>query len=99
MILTVILASLAVYSWKLLGYLIPERMITPSFRAFAERVTVALLAALVMIQGLTIEGQIVFDARLGALAVAALLLALRAPYIIVVIAGAVVAAGLRMLGL
>ncbi len=99
MITTVILASLAVYSWKILGYLVPERLITPGFRAFAERVTVALLAALVVIQGFTVEGEIVFDARLGALGVAALLLAFRAPYILVVVAGALVAAGLRMLGL
>ena len=99
MILTVILASLAVYSWKLLGYLVPERFITERFRSFADRVTVALLAALVAIQGFSTEGQIVIDARLGALAVAAVLLAMRAPYILVVLAGALVAAGLRALGL
>jgi uncharacterized membrane protein len=98
-ITTVILASLAVYSWKLLGYLVPQRFITDSFRGFSERVTVALLAALVAIQGLTTDGEIIFDARLAALAVAAVLLAFRAPYILVVIVGATVAAGLRMLGL
>ena len=99
MIITVLLASLAVYSWKLMGYLVPERFITPSFRSFSERVTVALLAALVAIQGFSSDGQIVFDVRIAALAVAAILLALRAPYILVVIAGAAVAAALRMLGL
>jgi uncharacterized membrane protein len=99
MILTVILASLAVYSWKLLGYLVPERFITERFRGFADRVTVALLASLVAIQGFSTEGEIVIDARLGALAVAAVLLAIRAPYILVVLAGALVAAGLRALGL
>jgi uncharacterized membrane protein len=99
MILTVVLASLAVYSWKLLGYLVPERFITPGLRSFSERVTVALLAALVAIQGFSSDGEIVFDARIAALAVAAALLAIRAPYILVVISGAAVAAGLRMLGL
>uniref|UniRef100_UPI004048BA84 AzlD domain-containing protein n=1 Tax=Aquiluna sp. TaxID=2053504 RepID=UPI004048BA84 len=99
MILTVILASLAVYSWKLLGYLVPERFITERFREFSDRVTVALLAALVAIQGFSTEGEIVIDARLGALTVAAVLLAIRAPYILVVLAGALVAAGLRALGL
>ena len=88
MILSVIIASLAVYSWKLLGYLIPERFITDKFKDFAERVTVALLAAMVMIQGFTTQGEVVVDARLPALAVAALMLWLRAPYILVVIAGA-----------
>lgn len=99
MITTVILASLAVFSWKLLGYLLPERFITDKFKDFAERVTVALLAALVVIQGLTLSGTVVADARIGSLFVAALLLWLRAPYIVVVIAGALAAAALRMLGL
>ena len=98
MILSVIIASLAVYSWKLLGYLIPERFITDKFKDFAERVTVALLAAMVMIQGFTTQGEVVVDARLPALAVAALMLWLRAPYILVVIAGAAVAGVLRLLG-
>ena len=99
MILSVLIASIAVYSWKLIGYLIPERFITDKFRDFAERVTVSLLAAMVMIQGFTVTGQVVVDARLPALLVAALMLWMRAPYILVVIAGAAVAAGLRMLGL
>jgi uncharacterized membrane protein len=99
MITTVILASLAVYSWKLLGYLVPERFITERFRGFADRVTVALLAALVAIQGFSTDGEIALDARLGALAVAAVMLTFRAPYILVVLAGAAVAAGLRALGL
>lgn len=98
MILTVLIASLAVYSWKLLGYLIPEKRITPAMRAFAERVTVSLLAALVVVQGFTSTGEIVFDARMPALIAAALLLWFRAPYIVVVIAGALVAALFRMLG-
>ena len=98
MILTVILASLAVFSWKILGYLVPERLITPSFKAFSERVTVALLAALVAIQGFTTGGEVVVDARFAALGVAALMLWFRAPYILVVIAGAIVTAGLRALG-
>jgi branched-subunit amino acid transport protein len=99
MILSVLIASIAVYGWKLIGYLIPERFITDKFRDFAERVTVSLLAAMVMIQGFTVTGEVVVDARLPALLVAALMLWMRAPYILVVIAGAAVAAGLRMLGL
>jgi uncharacterized membrane protein len=98
-ITSVIIASIAVYSWKLLGYLIPDRFITDKFRDFAERVTVALLAAMVMIQGFTLQGEVLVDARLPALIVAAVLLWLRAPYILVVIAGAAVAGILRMLGL
>ena len=99
MITTVLFASLAVFSWKLLGYLVPERFITKGLREFSDRVTVALLAALVAIQGFTAQAAIVIDARLAALAVAALMLAFRMPYILVVLVAALVAAGLRALGL
>lgn len=98
MILTVIAASVLVYSWKLLGYLIPERLLTPKVKSFTERVTIVLLAALVVTQTLTAGGEWVFDARIPAVGVAGLLLWLRAPFIVVVIAAAAVAAGLRFLG-
>jgi len=53
----------------------------------------------VAIQTLTTESQWDFDARIPAVLVAVLLLALRAPFIVVVLSAALVAAGLRMLGL
>jgi hypothetical protein len=97
--LTVILASLAVFSWKILGYLIPQRWITGGIRKFSERVTVVLMSALVAVQTFVSANQVEFDARVPALGVAAILFALRVPYILVVIAAAAVAAGLRLLGL
>jgi len=96
--LTVIIASLAVFSWKMLGYLIPQKWITDGIRAFSERVTVVLLTALVAVQTLVTGNQVEFDARVPALGVAAILFALRVPYIVVVIAAAATAAGLRLLG-
>lgn len=99
MILTVVLASLAVYSWKLLGYLVPEKFISVRLREFSDRVTITLLAALVGIQGIAVGNELQLDARLPALAVAAVLLALKVPYIAVVAAAAGVAAALRALGL
>lgn len=98
MTLTVILASIAVFSWKLLGYIIPQRWITPGIQQFSERVTIVLLTALVAVQTFVSGNQLDFDARIPALAVAAILFALRAPYILVVIVAAAVAAGLRLLG-
>ena len=98
MTLTVIIASLAVFSWKMLGYLIPQKWITDGIRAFSERVTVALLTALVTVQTLVTGNQVEFDARVPALGVAAILFALKVPYIVVVIAAAATAAGLRILG-
>jgi branched-subunit amino acid transport protein len=97
-ILTVLLASLAVYSWKLLGYLLPSKLITPWIREFSDRVTITLLAALVGLQGIAVGNELELDARIPALAVAGVLLWLKVPYILVVLAGAVTAAGLRYLG-
>ena len=99
MTLTVILASMAVFSWKILGYLIPQKWITEGVRQFSERVTVVLLVALVAVQTFVTGNQVEFDARVPALGVAAILFGLRVPYIIVVVAAAAVAAGLRALGL
>ncbi len=99
MILTVVLASLAVYSWKLLGYLVPSRFISPRLRVVSDRITITLLAALVGIQGFAVGSELQLDARVPALVVAGVLLALKVPYIIVVAAAAAVAAGLRYLGL
>ena len=59
----------------------------------------ALLAALVAVQTLTSGYRVVIDARVPALVVAAVALALRAPFIVVVVAAALTAAGLRAAGL
>ena len=60
---------------------------------------VALLAALVAVQTFTTTGgTFVVDARAGALAVALVALALRAPFLLVVVLAAATAAGLRALG-
>jgi hypothetical protein len=98
-IITVVIASLAVYSWKLLGYLVPERFISNRLRQFSDRVTITLLAALVGLQGIAVGNELQLDARLPALVAAGVLLALRVPYIAVVASAAAVAAGLRYLGL
>lgn len=99
MTLTVIIASIAVFSWKIFGYLIPQKWITDGIREFSERVTVVLMSALVAVQTFVTGNQVEFDARVPALGVAAILFALKVPYILVVIAAAATAAGLRLLGL
>jgi branched-subunit amino acid transport protein len=97
--ISALVASLLVYSWKLIGYLIPEKYLTPKVKAFTERVTVALLAALVVTQTFASSQELVLDARFPAVLVAGVLLWLRAPFIVVVVAAAGVAAALRLLGL
>lgn len=98
-ITVILLASLAVLALKQLGYLVPASVMErPTPARVATLLTVALLSALVVTQTLESDHQLVLDARLPALGVAALLLAVRAPFIVVVISAAVVAALLRLAG-
>ena len=94
----IILASIAVFALKLAGYLVPPSLLErPRPARIANLMTVALLAALVVVQTLGVGSRIVFDARVPALIVAVALLALRAPFIVVVAAAAATAALIRLL--
>jgi hypothetical protein len=95
----ILVASIAVLAIKLLGYLVPERVLqTPTAARTANLVTVALLSALIVVQTIGSAQSIVLDARLPALAVAAALFAVRVPFILVIVAAAASAAALRALG-
>jgi hypothetical protein len=95
----ILLAALIVLVLKLLGYLVPPSfMERPAPSRVANLLTVALLSALVVTQTVERDHQLVLDARLPAIGVAAVLLALRAPFVVVVISAAIVAAVLRLLG-
>lgn len=95
--LGILLGSAAVYSWKILGFMVPSSVLNhPTISRIANLLTVALLAALLGVQGLTAGGQIVLDARIPAIAVAAVLLYFRAPFVVMVAAAALVAGLLRM---
>jgi hypothetical protein len=96
--LGILLGSLAVYSWKIFGFLVPHTLLdNPKIGKIASLLTVALLSALTGVQMLTSGSTIAFDARIPALAIAALLLRFRAPFIVVVAVAAAVAAVLRFL--
>ena len=96
---SVIAASVLVYLIKLSGYLVPQKVVSgPVVSRVAGLVTIALLSSLVASQTFAAGSAVALDARLPAVAVAAVLLWLRAPFIAVIIAAAVVAAGLRALG-
>lgn len=96
----VLLAGAACLAIKLAGHVLPEHWLArPAVARVAALVTVALLAALVGVQTAADGGRLVLDARLPALAVAAVALALRAPFVVVVLLAALTAAGLRLLGM
>ena len=86
----VVAASLGCYLLKLAGLSVPASWVEqPWVARVVDFVPAALLAALVAVQGLTGGRDLVVDGRLAGLVVAALALALRAPFIVVlVVAGA-----------
>lgn len=96
---TVLLASLACFGLKLAGHLVPEHWLADErVQRTSALVTVALLASLVVVQTVGDGQAVVLDARVPALGVAAVALALRAPFVLVVVLAAGAAAGLRALG-
>jgi len=86
----VIAGSLGCYLLKLAGLSVPASWVEQPFVArVVDFVPAALLAALVAVQAATSGHDLVLDGRLVGLAVAAVALALRAPFIVVlVLAGA-----------
>lgn len=90
-------ASLGCYLLKLVGLSVPASVLAhPVVARTALLLPVALLSALVAVQVLGGEGAWVLDARLPALGLAAVLLWLRAPFLVVVVAAAALAALLRL---
>ena len=94
--LAVLIGSIAVYSWKILGYALPARVAkNKEVILFASKLTVALLAALTAVQAVVSGQHIVLDSRIPALGVAALLYWRKVPFIVAVASAAAVAALLR----
>ena len=92
-------AVVLAYATKLLGYLVPARVLAnPRMSRVAGTLTIGLLASLTVVNAAASGTVVVLDARIGALAGAAVALWLKAPFLVVVIVGAAAAAGLRLLG-
>lgn len=95
----ILLACAATYLTKLAGYAIPARWLqNPRMTRVAGAMTVALLAALTVMNTVAAGAALVLDARLAALAAAALALWLRLPFLLVVLLGAVASAAVRWWG-
>jgi hypothetical protein len=96
----VVLAVVAAYVIKLSGYLLPQKLLDhPIVIKLAAALTVGLLASLTVMNAVGKGESIVLDSRLLALGVAAIALWLKAPYIVVVLAGGLAAALGRLAGL
>jgi branched-subunit amino acid transport protein len=86
------------YALKAAGPLLAGgRELGPRARETLDLVAVPLLAALILTQTLAGDHRLVLDARVPALAVAAVLVWRRAPFLVVVLAAAATAALLRQL--
>ncbi|WP_343318704.1 AzlD domain-containing protein [Arthrobacter sp. TMP15] len=94
-----LVAAAVSYATKLLGYLVPAKVLAnPRMSRVAGTLTIGLLASLTVVNAAASGTSVVLDARVGALAGAAIALWLKAPFLLVVLAGAGAAAGLRLLG-
>ena len=81
----VIVGAAACYALKLVGVSVPDRVLAePRVQRIAGLLPVALLAALIGLQTLTLGESIVLDARVPGVAVAIVARWRRAPFLIVV---------------
>lgn len=95
----ILLASAVAYATKAAGYLVPPRWLeNEHMTRVAGTLTIGLLASLTAMNAFSAGQSLSFDARVGALIAAVIALALRVPFLGVVIIGAVVAAALRFAG-
>lgn len=94
---TILLASIIVLALKVTGYLVPQNLVEkPAPARITNLLTIALLSALVAVQTLGSGNHVSLDARVPAILVAAVLFALRVPFILVIIAAAATAALIRL---
>ncbi|MCV2490703.1 AzlD domain-containing protein [Geodermatophilus sp. YIM 151500] len=94
----VLAASLGCYLLKLAGLSVPAAWVDqPWVARVVDVVPAALLAALVVVQAATAGNDVVLDGRLVGLAVAAVALAFRAPFIVVLLLAGLAGAGVAVL--
>ncbi|AXT85212.1 branched-chain amino acid transporter AzlD [Aeromicrobium sp. A1-2] len=94
----IVIMVVGCFALKYAGLSVPERVLDhPSTKRAADLIPVALLGALIAVQVVADGDALRIDARLLGLVVAAVLLALRVPFLPMVFAAALVAALARQL--
>lgn len=94
--IAIALACAASFFTKLAGYAVPARWLhNPRMARVAGAITVALLSALTVMNTFASGTALVIDARLAALAAAALALWMKLPFLLVVLLGAAAAGAVR----
>ena len=93
-----VIASVLCFVIKFVGYTVPGSLMdNPRIAYKSGIVTIGLLAALTAANTFASGEKVVFDARIGGLIAAAIALKLKAPFILVVIIGAVATGLLRLI--
>ncbi len=96
---TILLASGAAYALKLLGYVVPQRVLdTPLLRRITLLIPVALLSALIGLWTFVEGTTVTIDARVPGVLAALIALLLRAPFLVVIVVAAAVTALVRAQG-
>lgn len=94
----VLVGSVGCYALKLAGVSLPERVLADArMRRIGVLLPVALLSALVATQTFTTGRDLTIDARAAGLAVAAVAVLLRAPFLVVIVAASTATALVRAL--
>jgi hypothetical protein len=96
--LAVLIACGGCAALKLAGYVVPARLLESAVaRRILEALPVTLLSALIAVSVFATGSHLVVDSRAAGLAVALILVAIRAPFLVVVIAACATAAGVHAL--
>ena len=96
--LAVLIACGGCAALKLAGYVVPARLLESSVaKRILEALPVTLLSALIAVSVFATGSHLVLDSRAAGLAVALILVAIRAPFLVVVIAACATAAGVHAL--
>ena len=94
--IAILVASLAVFSWKYIGHLVPSKVLkNPKILQISSLLTIGLLAGLVGIQSFVSRGEFHPDARVPAVLVAVILNVLKVPFVVMVALAALIAALFR----
>jgi uncharacterized membrane protein len=96
--LAVAIASAGCAILKLAGFVVPSRLLESNrARRTLEALPVTLLSALIAVSVFATGNHLMLDSRAAGLAVALILVALRAPFLVVVVAACATAAGAHAL--
>jgi uncharacterized membrane protein len=96
--ITVIVASAGCAVLKLAGYVVPARMLeSPVAKRVLEALPVTLLSSLIAVSTFATGSHLLLDSRAAGLAVAFVLVAVRAPFLVVVVGACATAAGVHAL--